>query len=120
MGNSTEHFVAGAILAVIADLILQSKMNPNQPPNLAETAAWGFIGGTVALAPDILEPATGGTHRQFFHSIAGLALLGGLNQKVLASPTYTPEQKKGVLIASLAYSSHLLMDSRTPAGLPVV
>jgi len=77
---------------------------------------WAIIAVVFgALLPDMLEPAVDYTHRKFFHSwlflivviVAGfvLKLFGGFVGSLIA-------------LACLGYAVHLLMDSRTPMGLP--
>jgi len=108
--------------------------------------AGGFAGARI---PDKLEPAHRPNHRSFFHSILfGAVLVGGLTvaYKGILKPTFenynqkNNESKKSFFdfdkadyqeilrlslccaIAGLIISvlSHLIADSTTPAGLPLV
>jgi len=114
------------------------------------SALGGAIGGWVGgMAPDVLEPATSGHHRDFAHSVAGGALF--LNPSLFALATQwrekgealenaasamddaVPERENllfrafalhfaaGALVGFLAgYVSHLVLDATTPRGIPLL
>lgn len=73
--------------------------------------------------PDWIEPASNPHHRQFFHSISFLAMLGyGLKKTY----DWRPEDKGGqilrflTLCAGAGYISHLVLDGLTPRSLPLL
>jgi membrane-bound metal-dependent hydrolase YbcI (DUF457 family) len=86
------------------------------------------IGGSLLAAictnlPDILEPATNPHHRQFFHSFAFAALVGGGMCKLYQWEPKTDMDeriKSCLLIAGGAYLIHLAMDACTKRSLPLV
>ena len=78
------------------------------------------VAGLSGVFPDILEPATNPNHRKFMHSAMASLLsayggYGGIHNSNISS-----ELKETILAASIGYTSHLLLDSRTPKGLPIV
>ena len=70
MANSADHIAAGALAGVVMACYGQRKEEPVSPL-LAIGASTVF-----SKLPDWIEPATNPNHRQFFHSIAFLSLLG--------------------------------------------
>lgn len=76
-----------------------------------------------AVLPDILEPPRNRRHRKFFHSILFLTLLLSFLDNVYTAVLISDLADKvtiGLLFAGAGYASHLVLDSLTPAGLPVV
>lgn len=76
--------------------------------------------GIAGALPDILEPPTHRGHRSFFHSF--LTLAGSLYafSKLDSREDLTDQEKSMKKAHLVAYLSHLLMDSTTPMGLPIV
>ncbi len=83
-------------------------------------------GGWSALAtklPDLLEPAEHPHHRQFFHSAAFGLLVGRLSYEIYRwVPTNDRERvwRELILLGDGAYLLHLLLDSITPRGIPLL
>lgn len=72
-----------------------------------------------AMFPDVLEPATSGNHRSFFHSYTVLLiaiLFGFMILKNMGS--FGSNTLAGLFL--VGYISHLLLDVSTPAGLPAI
>jgi len=74
----------------------------------------------MALGPDLLEPASDPNHRQFFHSVAMLAVLAVGGIKLLSDPSLGEEEELGLLAASVGYASHILMDGLSPKSVPLI
>jgi len=89
-----------------------------------EGAVGSAIGGALlALTPDILEPALKNpNHRQFFHSGLLLTMLPLLNYYIWKSDklAIVPKLKLAISVLSVAYESHLLIDSQSLRGLPLI
>jgi len=69
--------------------------------------------------PDILEPATSPNHRNFFHSVAAGTAIGVGMYK--ANRSNLPESNKELInLPGACYLSHLVLDSETEFGLPLV
>lgn len=68
--------------------------------------------------PDILEPPKSRWHRRYFHSRVLLMILLVI---ILIIGFLMPNGalKAGLLIVLISYLIHLIMDSKTPAGLPL-
>lgn len=86
-----------------------------------------FSGSVLAALctnlPDILEPAVHPHHRQFFHSVAFAALIGGCVYKLYQWETETEMEKIlkfCLLVAGSAYLIHLAMDACTRRSLPLL
>lgn len=118
MSDTGKHFILGAVLAGIVYLVF-CRLTERE---LKWRCFFGsaVAGGICALGPDLLEPAVHPNHRQFFHSLAVLGLLSYGNYRALATPTLGSQEKLAVLVSSVGYASHLLMDSVSPNSLPVV
>ena len=146
--NGRGHMLGGAIGGPITGAALS--VQANRQPTFAEACGWlaGGIGG--AKLPDLLEPAYCPQHRRFCHSTCVLAAdfvllqsgflqdwietLGsnaeGHHRLAESDPNgaglrkvwaYLLEFLAGVLPGLLGgYASHLILDSTTPFGLPLV
>ncbi|MCH7614069.1 MAG: metal-dependent hydrolase [Candidatus Marinimicrobia bacterium] len=83
----------------------------------------GGLAAKTAKLPDIIEPAFHPNHRQFFHSL-GFAGLVGYGIFRLYEWETEDELEKILRIAGMAiggsYLIHLLCDSTTPKGLPII
>ena len=78
------------------------------------------IGAVAGVLPDIIEPATNPNHRKLFHSVlTGAAVTYGM-YKGNTSENLNHEAKTTINIVGSAYLSHLVLDSGTPKGLPII
>ena len=115
--NRNQHSWADALTGVVTYLISQKKSN--QQPNLWDGIISALCGAAGGRIPDILEPPTSPQHRGKHHSVLkGL----GLTQEILriqASPFLSEEEKLKEISFKVGHLSHLLLDSTTPAGLPL-
>ena len=118
MPNKGEHALIGALIGfggyVVAKRILDEEVN------WGNALCWGAIGAWVAILPDILEPAISPNHRTVAHSLVTGGALLYTTKKVWDNPELTSEQKAGASALIGAYLSHLVADSVTPAGLPIL
>lgn len=80
----------------------------------------GAVGGVASALPDLAEPSTNGNHRKFFHSVTSGALVAYFGGRVNGNQNIPIETKEITTIATLSYLSHLVMDSKTPASIPIV
>jgi membrane-bound metal-dependent hydrolase YbcI (DUF457 family) len=131
MPNFKKHITVGAAVGGGANLAWQlCKIldDPNQPKdfweflgriNFLEVAVFAAGGAAIAALPDMLEPATNPNHRALFHSFAcgGAVTYGAFGKH---TKNLSPDAKHALQVAALSYLSHLLMDSKTTKGLPVV
>ncbi len=117
MPSRGAHILIGAVTGLVVEsLSAQARGREPTSGGMVRSAALGAAGG---LLPDWLEPALDPNHRGLFHSTAGLLLelyLLWQASAVVATRPDTPEWR--ALLAG--YSSHLVADARTPAGLPLV
>lgn len=118
MPNSGTHFVVGAGISALTYLII--KRARNEPTQLQELVAVGFVGGAVALLPDIIDPPLSPNHRGIGHSIAlsGI-LIPVLLKQIEENPNMTPDQRDFTKSIVVGFVSHLILDAGTPAGLPL-
>jgi len=118
MANSKQHAQAGMWIAGIADTLFQISEIRNGDRDefdFLELLLVTGTGGLAGVAADVLEPATSSWHRKAIHSV-GVAALG-------TTATYHPKLKTtfvGRLLKSAAFAhcSHLILDARTPRGIP--
>lgn len=116
--NSNEHFIVGGIVSFIASCVIQKQIHGNI--NFGKSFCYSLIGGCVALLPDILEPATNPNHRDFCHSgTVGVSSVILIN-RVKNNSNLPTEQKEFFISMISAYDSHLVLDSQTPKGLPLI
>lgn len=117
MANGADHITAGALTGVAMVCHGQS-MGENVNPLLAIGASTVF-----SKLPDLIEPATNPHHRQFFHSVSLLMMLGyGLKKAYDWKPEDKGEQllRFLTLCAGAGYISHLVLDGLTPRSLPLL
>lgn len=98
------------------------KSHNKEPWTLEGVLISGGLGAITALLPDILEPSSHPNHRGAFHSWGALAILILSNHKILQNDVFSnlsDNEKLALILASVGYGSHLLVDSQTPKGLPI-
>lgn len=79
---------------------------------------YAIVGGIIgSLFPDILEPATHYTHRDFFHSVRLMKILGVILLISLPISFFIVEVRL-IFYGIVGYEMHLLTDETTPMGLP--
>lgn len=118
MNGPTHRLVAGAAVGLyLADR--ESKAGAQTfNPVLSGTAA-----AFLTNLPDILEPATSPSHRQFFHSLTCAALLGMGLRKLHHWQAKTEAErfwKSLGMVAGSAYLIHLALDFTTGKSLPLL
>jgi len=118
VANSNVHFVVGAGVSAVVYLGFCRCTN-------RKATVWGVLGASlagavVASVPDLLEPAVHPNHRAFFHSLAALGLSAWAGLSTPGDPRFSQDDKLAVLLVSLAYVSHLILDGFTPRSLPLV
>jgi len=118
MPNYTEHFIGGLLTGGF--IYLGLKKLRNEPANIQDCLIAGLGSGLVATFPDEIDPPTGPTHRKIGHSIAGGIGLMALWNKIQNSPNLSQQQKDIFRSWVGGYGSHLLLDSQTPASLPLI
>jgi membrane-bound metal-dependent hydrolase YbcI (DUF457 family) len=118
MASAREHVLIGVGVATVG-WVLFCKITDRQL-KLGATLLAAAVGAVGGLLPDILEPATTPSHRQFFHSYSAALLLGLGNIWISRNPDLTQELKTTVHLASVGFYSHLLADAQTPMRLPMV
>lgn len=119
MPNGNVHRVVGTISVVGACIV--DHENHDHPIVNPLTAL--MAGPVLSRLPDILEPAFHPNHRQFFHSWTMLALTTVSTKVVYDWVPETDMQRfvrKALLLAGVAYSGHLLLDSFTKKSLPLI
>lgn len=120
MPNGLTHTVAGG-LSCLAVSVLDKDENGNSYHNPLPAIGIGAVFGKL---PDVLEPSLRNPHhRQFFHSLAILGLVGCGTKKVYDwQPEGTLESviRLLTLCAGAAYLSHLLLDALTSRSLPLI
>ena len=96
----------------------------NETFNLAEfllNICSGVIGSRL---PDLIEPATSPSHRKFFHSLTCLTAISIADEKVnnyfIRTNRLSSRQRRLFKSVSRGYTSHLVGDSTTHNGLPII
>lgn len=90
---------------------------------LPEPLSGALLCSVCARLPDLVEPALHPNHRQFFHSVAFLALLGTGLYQAYKWETETPWQtflRGAILVGGSAYMLHVLADACTAKSIPLV
>jgi len=146
--NGKAHTAIGVGAGIAAGYALA--LRSNRQPTLPEMFGWAVGGILGAKVPDLLEPAYCPAHRKFCHSGCALLLnLLALQSETLESWIQSLHEKAGeqrmrslsepenALFYSISailyefvagalpgliagYASHLIADSTTPCGIPLV
>lgn len=135
MADRREHNTFGAILGGLAAALSSRATNGGDLlREIIAGAAGGYLGSSLA---DVLEPPTSPNHRSVFHGIAlnGLAAYHGTGPLLrwrtrggqpATDPAGAPTNRDDALMSAFAlgaasgHASHLLLDSETPRGLPLL
>jgi len=109
--NRQSHIIIGIIVAGFISYLIDGF---TLGPSLGYALVGGFVG---SILPDRIEPANYYTHRDFFHSvkfmrILGVVLLVSLPISFFITPFWF------VFYGIIGYEMHLLADDTTPMGLP--
>ncbi len=129
MPNKSEHLKVAATAGFILGSISALLKNKNQTDFaslisdvITEGIATAMATSIGALLPDILEPATNPNHRKFFHSIAMFLGLSYDQLQQMRQDAGSNEEFWRWLLnkLELGYLIHLLQDSGTPKGLPLI
>jgi len=119
MPNAAAHKTGAAITVGLITAAATYK----QDNAFVKTATASALAHFMGTLPDLLEPATNPNHRQCFHSLAFLGLVGAGMYKLYRWETEDEIDKLirfALLATGGAYVTHLLMDSTTPKGLPIL
>lgn len=120
MPNGATHSIVGG-LSGLAVAALDKDDNGNSYHNPLPAIG---IGAVIGKLPDVLEPSLKNPHhRQFFHSIAILGIVGYGTKKVYnwqPQDTLESVMRFLTLCAGAAYISHLLLDALTSRSLPFI
>ncbi len=118
--NGPTHQFAGAIAA----LGITQGDSEDKTTALHHPAAAIPIGAFLGRLPDMIEPSLGNpNHRQFFHSVAVLGLLGtGIHKLYRWDPQDNIDKllRGLLLLGGAAYLSHLALDSLSSESLPIL
>lgn len=85
---------------------------------LATGAMAGAVGG---IAPDLIEPATSSSHRKTAHSFSAISLISHqIVTKGYSANSRMNLEKSMAIAGGIGYVVHLLDDSETPKGIPLI
>ncbi len=116
------HAKTGAITGAVTNIALQLRDRGHEPDRplmdrLLEILAAIGAGTAGGIAPDIIEPATTPNHRALFHS----KVVFGIGMLVAAKESKDRTPAARIMCSGYAgYISHLVLDARTPKGLPLI
>ena len=119
MSNSGTHLLVGGASGLAGMICL--KWLRNERLTFWEGVAGVLIGCSGAFLPDFFEPPISPSHRKILHSVGmGAAGIPFTISKIYRGAwTLTPGDRDFLIILSLGYLSHLILDARTPKGLPI-
>ncbi len=112
------HTIIGAVAG--ASYYLIDRGISEKPVEPEALGACFMLGGLCGALPDVLEPPLHRRHRSFFHSFTTFGAAAYTFSRIDSLEELTEEQKTMLKAALTAYLSHLLLDSRTPVGLPLI
>jgi membrane-bound metal-dependent hydrolase YbcI (DUF457 family) len=119
MSNGTAHqLVAAASIGVILGQLEETNREPSPKPLIGACLA-----ALLTNLPDLLEPALHPQHRQFFHSVVFVGLIGVAGYKLY---TWEPNDdwrrvlRFLLLVGCGAVLVHLAMDALTKRSLPFI
>ncbi len=113
-----EHLGWGAVSAGVT--FLARKKERNETATLEEVAGQCILGAIGGALPDLAEPADSPRHRKSAHSATSLVLIAKLIQTANENQQLSQVQKDSWTSLGVGYSSHVIADSTTPAGIPLI
>lgn len=116
--NASGHAALGACTGAGVVLLFNKSIGLKTEPG--DVAIGALLGGMAGLIPDFLEPATHPHHRALCHSMLTLFTVSYASWKLYYTPKLTPDQKKLLTTLAGGFLSHLVGDSFTPIGLPLL
>lgn len=118
MPNFGKHLLIGGGIGSICYLGY-CWMTKNKPSLQGAVVSLGLgsLGGTL---PDLIEPATNPHRRKFFHSAGLTAFLASILKEYVSEDDTSNENVLALSILILSYLSHILSDSTTPKGIPIL
>jgi membrane-bound metal-dependent hydrolase YbcI (DUF457 family) len=128
--NKKVHLLAGIITGAVVSGARTFYFEQQDTPPPGSAIEWlsigsivligAAVGGQFGLLPDMLEPAKKDKwrHRKFFHSYTLLALIVWFTYQTETNFELHDLTRHFFTVAAAGYLSHLLLDSRTPSGLP--
>ncbi|MEX0567537.1 MAG: metal-dependent hydrolase [Candidatus Njordarchaeota archaeon] len=120
MPNKWNHILTGALIGsgcIYYHAVIVGRRINQADILILKALLFGGLGG---ILPDLLEPADNPHHRKFFHSIAFTLICLYENQKLMENTSINEETKNLVSSLTTGYITHLLLDSETVSGLPIV
>lgn len=120
MPNFTQHLGISAVASAGTYLFMCKYYG--RKPDLGEFLVCEGLGLAAGIAPDVLEPATDPNHRSFGHSLvlgSGLARLG-IVKCCRENADWQEFMKIASAVVIVSYVVHLIADSCTPRGLPLL
>jgi membrane-bound metal-dependent hydrolase YbcI (DUF457 family) len=129
MANCRKHVAIGALIGACVgfgkNCYQFEKMNKNIEAKFdwlklfKDTAGGAALGAGASIIPDILEPPTNPHHRKIFHSLA-MVVVASIAVTKIKKSNLPVSTKHRITTAGLGFISHLIMDSTTPYGLPII
>ena len=124
MPNRKKHMEIGFIIAVIlflGYLFFRHRKAGKLESDDYLTALLGSVTCILtSVIPDILEPPYSPHHRAFFHSKTFSILISGLTASESTKKNDNHEMIFLMTAALSGFLCHILLDSATPKGLPLV
>jgi inner membrane protein len=118
MPNFETHALIGGTVSALAYMLIK-KSRDEEISMLAVTGM--FLGGAaVSVLPDVIDSPDGPRHRSLGHSVLGAGCLGLLINDINNKDVISQDAKDIFTSLTLAYTSHLVLDAMTPAGLPLI
>ena len=118
MANATGHMIAGGVTG--AAVLVYQRRKEDKQIEPSELGLAIFTGVAFGLLPDLLEPATSPNHRALFHSLVFAGIIAWVLYQACSDENGRSDQKLLLKLIAAAYASHLLLDARTPMGLPIL
>lgn len=118
MANGTGHMIAGGVSGAV--VLMHHRRKENKRVELGEMLVSIAVGIFFGLLADKLEPAVSPNHRAFFHSVVFFAFAAWQLYRLCCNEESNSNQQLAFKLIGTAYASHLLLDSITPKGLPLV
>ena len=118
MAKSKEHMILGAFVSSV--VYVAAMHAQGKEANLGTAIGWGIVGAGVATLPDVLEPANSPNHRSSAHSLTTAGMISCAAKETWDRNDSSAEQKAAAASLAAAYLSHLLVDSGTRKGIPIL
>lgn len=118
MPNRDAHALLGGLTGLASYCLYET--SEGRKPTLLGAVLSAAGGAAAGVLPDVFEPADNPNHRSTMHSVSLLGVGAIGVKRYIERPDVSLNAKRAAVVLGSGYASHLVADSTTPKGLPLL